>query len=148
MLATGELRPRGAATTRANGFTLLELLVVLAVMALVAGLMFPRIDRMLDSARVASARSLTATAVRAARSEAVRTDSIVLIRASPDGRRLIGNERMITELPNSVRVTGMQGQPGFYADGSASAGLFRLEDGERRAELRILAPSGEVRWQP
>lgn len=147
MLATGDLHPRSAAVARANGFTLLELLVVLAVMALVSGLMFPRIDRMLDSARFASAQSVTATAVRAARSEAVRTDSAVLIRTSSDGRQLLSNERMVAELPRSVRVTGMQGRPGFYGDGSASAGLLRLEDGKRRAELRILAPSGEVRWQ-
>ena len=130
-----------------NGFTLLEVLVVMAIMALIGGLLFPRVDRMLDGAQFESARSMTSAAVRGARAEAIRTDSVVLVQASGDSRTLLSNGRIVATMPPPVRVVGGPDQARFYGDGSATAGSLRLVAGERRAELQIVPPTGLARWQ-
>lgn len=130
-----------------NGFTLLEILVVLAIMAMITGLAFPRVDRMLDSARFDSARSIAMAAVRGARAEAIRTDAMVLVEASGDAHSLLGNGRVIATMPTAVRVDAGPEQARFYGDGSATAGSFRLIAGARRAELDVLPPTGMARWR-
>jgi prepilin-type N-terminal cleavage/methylation domain-containing protein len=130
-----------------EGFTLLEVLTVIAIMALIGGIMFPRVDRMLDSVRFASAQSMVAAAAHAARAQAIRTDSTVVLDVSPDGRDLLSNGQIVTELPQPVRVTTAGEAAHFYGDGSASAGALRLTGGRARAELQILSPSGTTQWR-
>ena len=130
-----------------EGFTLLEVLVVIAILALVGGLMFPRVDRLLDQARFASARSMVAAAAQGARAQAMRTDSTVVLQASPDGRSLLGNGRPVAILPSPVRIATTQEGARFYGDGSATGGTLLLTSGASRAQLNVIAPTGVTRWQ-
>ena len=135
-----------SATGDADGFTLLEVLVVIAIMALIAGLAFPRIDRMIDGARFNLARTIVAAAVQAARAEAVRTDATVELIAASDGRSLQANGRTVSTLPESVILSGPV-PARFFGDGSATGGSLLLAAGAKTAELQIMAPTGTTRWR-
>lgn len=129
------------------GFTLLEALVVIAILALIGGIMFPRIDRMLDGARFASARGMAAAAAKGARAEATRTNRMVVLEASGDGRSLLSNGRAVAALPAPARVESPGQQARFFGDGSATSATFTIVAGSRRAELKVLAPGGATTWQ-
>lgn len=131
----------------ADGFTLIEVLIVIAILALVGGLIFPRVDRLLDRARFASAQSVVAAAARVARAEALRTDTIVLLQPAPDGSGLMSNGRSVAALPAPVRVQGGAEGMRFYGDGSATGGVLRVVDGRYSAELQVLAPTGITQWR-
>ena len=149
MSAIGDHRRGGAveAGDATSGFTLLEILVVLAILALIGGIMFPRIDRLLDGASFASARSMAAAAAKGARAEATRTNRMIVLEASGDGRRLLSNGRSIADLPAPARIEAPSQQARFFGDGSATAATFTIVAGPRRAELHVLAPGGATKWQ-
>lgn len=136
-----------ARASGSDGFTLLELLVVIAILALVGGLMFPRVDRILDGVRFESARSVVLAAARGARAEALRTDTMVLLDASSDGHALLSNGRVVARFPPPLSLVGQPGGARFFGDGSATSGAFRLAGQGRRAELHILSPAGMTQWQ-
>lgn len=148
MSAIGNQRSRVArqADHRSAGFTLIEVLVVLAILALIGGLIFPRIDRMLDGARFAAAQSMVAAAAQGARAQALRTNAPVVLQASGDGRALLVDGRVVAELAAPAQVANSGAQARFFGDGSATPATFAITAGSRHAELRILSPGGVARW--
>jgi len=149
MSAIGDLRRAGSIETHRepSGFTLLEVLVVIAIVALIGGIMFPRIDRLLDGARFASARSMATAPAKGASAEATRTNRMVVLEASSDGRTLLSNGRAVATLPNPARIEAPSQQARFFGDGSATAATFTIVAGSSRAELKVLAPGGATTWQ-
>ena len=120
---------------------------MIAVLALVSGLFFPRVERTIENMRFASARSAVQAAALAARAEATRTDSAVLLQASSDGRSLLSNGRAIANLPLSVRVQSRDEGPRFFADGSATGDELDVVAPRARAELLVADGTGVVRWR-
>jgi prepilin-type N-terminal cleavage/methylation domain-containing protein len=149
MSATGDF-PLSAASgsqREADGFTLLEVLVVIAVLALVSGLLFPRVERTVENVQFASARSAVQAATLAARAEAARTDSTVLLQPSNDGRTLLSNGRAIASLPPSIRVQSDAEGLRFFGDGSAGGGSLNVIAPRGQAELLIADGTGVARWR-
>ncbi|UYF99636.1 MULTISPECIES: GspH/FimT family pseudopilin [unclassified Halomonas] len=68
-----------------KGFTLLELLVALALMGILLGVGFPNFLRMIEINRVVSATNEFKTAMNYARSEAVRRNQSVTLTPLPEG---------------------------------------------------------------
>jgi prepilin-type N-terminal cleavage/methylation domain-containing protein len=135
------------ASAGSAGFTLLEVLVVIAVLALISGLAFPRVDRAIGNVQYASARSILQAAVQAARAEAVRTDSRIALTASDDGHGLLGNGRIIASLPSSVRVEAGENVPLFFGDGSSTGGTLTISTRRMRSELLIADGTGIAQWR-
>jgi len=82
----GMLRP----TSRVRGFTLIELMVVVAVIAIVAAAVVPSFNRSLQKNRQREAAMLVVEAVFAARSRAARTGRCHRVRVMPGASGLAG----------------------------------------------------------
>lgn len=70
---------------RSNGFTLVELMVVIAIVAILATLAFPSFEGSMRSNRVATTTNEMLASLSLARSEAVRNSAFSEVCASADG---------------------------------------------------------------
>ena len=138
-----------------DGFTLLELMVVLALLALLMGLVLPGLQRTVKKERDrATLRQLTTT-LRLARSQAATTRQRVRVFVNREtgqyrledsnrqgvltGMRL-GETRLVWQDPGH-----RQGYIAFYGDGSSSGGKLALEDlTGRRYNLEVEIITGKV----
>ncbi len=121
----------------ARGFTLLELVVVMALMALAAGLVVPAAQRGLDAARERGIGSDLSAALSGLPMRAFRDGAAVSVDA-PQLRKLV------PDLPSDWSL--VLEQPLHYTGtGVASGGLVRLQPPGRSAlAWRVLPVSGEV----
>lgn len=117
--------------TDARGFTLIEMLVVLAVLGLVSGVAFPAVERAVAQQRFRLAAGEVEATLRGQRASAI-AQGIRLGVASPalDGA-------MTVDLP----AAGLD----FYPDGSSSGGQVTLSDGRAEVRFVIDAATGEIR---
>ncbi|WP_225010307.1 MULTISPECIES: prepilin-type N-terminal cleavage/methylation domain-containing protein [Novosphingobium] len=120
--------PLPPADARERGFTLIEALVVLAVVGLVAGIAYPAIERSRDALALRHARGQLAAAVGAARAGATRTDAAVALTVANRGAALAAGADKPVPLDEDGRI-GVRMVPAqiwFHPDGSASGGRIRL----------------------
>jgi prepilin-type N-terminal cleavage/methylation domain-containing protein len=128
MSATGE-----------HGFTLLEMLVVLAISALIAGIGFPQVQTMVAAQEWRTGVASVSALLRAARAQAIRSGGTTILSVASDGRRVEFADNRAIQLPQSVTVA--MAQPvGFFADGSARGGDVVVVGAGRRARI-VVAPS-------
>ncbi|HMR31468.1 MAG TPA: prepilin-type N-terminal cleavage/methylation domain-containing protein [Geminicoccaceae bacterium] len=120
------------ARDRARGFTLVELLVVLTLLALASAIVLPRFmasagpNARMQAALVASKlRDARREAVASARPIAVPIDAAGVEATGPDGRRL----------PEIL----------FFPDGSSSGAVLIVEVDRRRALIEVDDLTGSVR---
>ena len=139
-------RPARTRQSSRGGFSMLEMLVALAVMAMAGGLaaqlLRPPSPRLrLDS----STRAICAT-LRAARSRAIAADAPALVRFDLAGKTYVSSVGGVGSLPKemNIRLTvahdesgGDKAQIRFFPDGGASGGDISLELGGRRAEISV-----------
>ena len=130
-LAGSEMR---SAKRDASGLTLLELLVVITILSLMAGLVVPRIGPWLDNWKLRSAAERIAQTLRYARTRALFEQHYYVVEISPQ--------------KNMVRV--LQLNSTFVREFSLPDGIQVQADEKQRASsvpeiVRfILPPSGEV----
>ncbi len=148
-------RARRVAWARFRGFSLLELLVVLAVVGVVAGLALPRIDRLLGSSRLERAASTVAADLRLAEALAARQYRATVFSVDGAGGYRVTDRRTSAVLAQrSLRadfgLTGIDAQPAqvtFFPGGTASGPLtLRLSAGPGVRTVR-LSRAGLVRVQ-
>ena len=128
----------------AAGFTLLELIVVLGVVALMAALAFPTLIAGRSGADLKSAVSVVGAGLRQARTDAIFQSREVPFMVDVDERQITAGRRGTELLPPSIDLTfrtaesevdtQSRGAIRFYSDGSSTGGWIELaaRDSERK----------------
>lgn len=127
--------------SQAKGFTLVELMTVIVVVAILLAVAFPSFQGSLRSNRVATATNALLASVALARTEAIRSRARGVICTSADGAACGGDWNsgwlVWSDLDNSGTVNGaetvvryVQGNPTLQVAGSANLIAF---DGRGRA---------------
>lgn len=140
---------------RQFGFTLIELIVVLAILGLAYSLVPPLFSGALPSTELKGATRQLAAGLRQARNAAVigRTEAVLTLDVEKRAFTISDNPRTF-QLPRDVHlklVTSKSEVIGdklaairFYADGSSNGGRVTLTSGERSFEVDVNWLTGRV----
>jgi type II secretion system protein H len=140
-----------AATLAAPGFTLLELVVTLMVLALALAVVGPTIGRTTDTIRTRAEVARFSALFRHAREQAITTQRPHELIVDPAAHRVTlraGDEvRQTRSLPEHLTV---QAEPAaltvrFEPHGTTSGGDFRVASGNTRYRVTVDALTGRVR---
>ncbi len=148
MSGTGKLAsPPIISKQRMAGFTLIEMLVTLAVAGLIAGIAFPRVQSSMTAMEFRLGAGQVAEALRTARAEAIRTGEPVAL--ALEGRALVIGSGAPIALPASVTVTAGQDRPvTFYPDGTAQPALYRIASrgagAARERRITVFGSTGHI----
>lgn len=109
-----------------SGFTLVEALVVLAVVGLAAGIAYPQLDRAIGAVRARQARGEVSEALLSTRAQALRTGKVTDLKLEQDGTgfSIAGGAPHI--LAGNATIEGNPDQIWFYPDGSSLGGSLTL----------------------
>jgi len=146
------VRDRGAA---ARGVTLLELLIVLAIMAIVAGFMIPMFGGPISTSELRSAARELAAGLRLAQSEAVSQRRQTFLVLDVAGKRFkVDNDPHEHKLPSKVElklftaqndlVSDSVGSIRFFPDGGSNGGRITVASGDRKFDVDIDWLTGRV----
>jgi len=137
----------GTGSRAEAGATLIEMLVVVGILGLVTGLVFPAWISPLRRVQLYEARSALIAHLRTARADSVRGGDSVTLELSDDGRAY-GWEQSRAVLPAGVGIEGEPRAITFFADGSSSGGALRLKDAHRALTIDIDPASGLTEAPP
>ena len=122
-----------------RGFTLLEMLVTVAVLGLIMGIGYPALGRAINHMAFVRAAADTGASLRRARAMAIKADTSVSLTLGADGRWLAGGRPLSDRLPQGVAATMEPANITFFADGTAQPTEVRLSDGHEQWHARIAA---------
>lgn len=145
----------GNALRRARGVTLLEILVVLAIMGLLSAVVMPMFGPGVSTAELKSAARQVASGLRLARSEAMATRRETFVTLDLEGRRfMVGTDKREHPLPKDIElklftaqkdlVNDKVGAIRFYPDGGSNGGRVTLGAGERKFEVDVDWLTGRI----
>jgi prepilin-type N-terminal cleavage/methylation domain-containing protein len=146
---------RRAALRASRGFTLLELVITLSIVALAVGLAVPTIARSTDAIRARADVAGFAAMMRHARERAIVTRKSQAVVVDPAARRVSvvaggpeGEVRESRTLPERVSIVA-EPPPAlvvrFEPQGGGSGGDFRLTSGNVAYRVTVDALTGRVR---
>jgi len=133
-----------------NGFTIIEIMVVIALIAIIAGIAVPQFGRVIDNNRVISTTNSIVGLVNFARSEAIRRGArITVTSASNSVSATLASDgaliRQIEEAAGSITVT--TGAITFRSNGmTTSAGDLQLDicSGTGNGRQVTVSPGGRI----
>ncbi len=130
---------------RANGFTLIEALVVVAVAGLVAGLAFPRLDRAIRRQQFRTNEAVVVQALRQTRAIAIRTGTTTGFALVRGGRRIAVGGVVQPPLSDGLILAAID-RPAvrYFADGSSDGGRFTLTAAHLRDDITVYPSTGVV----
>jgi len=146
------MSPAGSNKRAQNGFTLIELMVTLALAGLLLALVPPLLGKGGDRARLDHDSRLLTDALRLARSRAIAGDREVMVRFESQAN-LFGIDGVEQKLSRGVAATveTADDDPGilrFYPDGSASGALIQLSNESGNRSLSVDWLTGAVERTP
>ncbi len=145
--------PISSAAKAQAGFSLLEMLVALSLLALAVGLAAPRLGVLPASSLVAADADAVAALLRRARLEAVSGNRMISVAFDVEqrsiaaaGRTIQLNQAHVWTLRTgaALQPNNRQGRMIFYPDGSASGGQLRIARDDRAALVRVDWLSGRI----
>ncbi|MBD7955849.1 GspH/FimT family pseudopilin [Stenotrophomonas sp. Sa5BUN4] len=152
------LQPMPACHPRVGGMSLLEMLLVIALIALVGLVTGGMFARGMSGAQLRNAGKELASQLRLTRAEAIARGSVQRFVIEPRARRWEGAGGRSGSLPESLQVSfegAAQLQPGagrgaieFHPDGGSSGGRIVLKRGDARWRIDVGWLTGEVRSAP
>lgn len=150
--------PAPAARTRARGVSLLEMLLVVALIALVGVLAAAAMGGGVDGMRLRSAGKQIAAELRFARTQALAGGQPQRFVIDPRGHRWQGANGRHGEIPKAleIRFTGArqvqpregEGAVQFFEDGASSGGRIELQVRQAVWRIDVAWMTGEVRSGP
>lgn len=158
--AAGIRQTTGAAPRAGTGgFTLIEIVVVLAVMALVLALVLPAVGGKPRSAELAAAADEISASLWLARSQAILQDRVTRFVADPEaGTYAIDARSPVHHVPAGIALTlliptdeqidARIGAVRFYPDGSSSGGGLALASAGTRYAVLVDWFNGHVSIEP
>lgn len=113
-----------------NGFTLIEMLVVIAILGLISGIAFPALERTIAQQRYRMAIGAVELALHDARATAVSKGTETSLILPP--------------LAEGIAIDMTQGDIRFYNDGSANGGSITITMGPRKARFMVDPVTGLI----
>jgi general secretion pathway protein H len=154
----GPRRPLGGpANSRARGFTLVELLVVMVIAALVLGLVATSISRNISGAEMRSAAGKLAANLRYTRTRAILDKEEKVFTIDTESRSYQAPKREMVTLPEGMNValttarseltSENVGGIRFYPDGGSTGGFVELDANGRVYRINVAWLTGEASIQ-
>jgi general secretion pathway protein H len=148
-------RFRQAPARTSAGVTLLELLVVLMIMAIIAGMSIPLLGSGVSTTELKSAARQVAAGLRLARSEAVATRQDTRVLLDLEHRTFqVERDARVHALPREMQMKLFTAQSDlvdehvgairFFPDGGSNGGRVTLAAGERKFEVDVDWLTGRV----
>lgn len=140
-----------------NGFTLVELLFVLAIISIMMALVGTSISRNISGAEMRTAASKLASSLRYTRTQAILTKSEQVFLVDTEARTYQAGTREPEQLPEEMKVelntarseltSETAGGIRFYPDGGSTGGNVRLEANGRIYRVNVAWLTGEASVQ-
>jgi general secretion pathway protein H len=150
-----KLRHSSVVWRASAGFTLFEMLAVLAILGLVAALAIPALRRPPDSLRLEAASRSLASALRLSRAQAIGRNTDVVVTVHADRRIFASTTGQQIELDHEISVEMIFAAPlrrgrtagaiRFFRDGTSSGGDILLTLNKRHARISVNWLTGEAR---
>lgn len=150
--ATGDRSIPRRAWRAAAGFTLIELMVALAIMVLIAAAVPMALGRLMPGRRVAVAADQLTADLQWLQGEALRAQAPASLTLQPRGYSLdVQSDRRVVSLPSTTRLQ-VRAQADarelerllIFPDGTASPSRILISDSGRQIELQVSMLTGRV----
>ena len=127
------------------GMTLLEALVVMGLMALIATIVFPNIERALGLLQLRETAGALTANLQLAHSDAIRSEQNILFSLSSDGRSYSWSEGEVRQVPGHIGLRMSKGQSiEFFGDGTTSGGEITAFADGREISIFVDDSTGAV----
>lgn len=132
-----------------SGMTLLEALVVMGLMALVATIAFPNMERALSLLQLRETAGALTANLQLAHSDALKSGQAISFTLSPDGTSYSWSEGEVRHAPGhiSLHMPGGGSSILFYSDGTSSGGAVTASADGREISVAVDEATGVVSIQ-
>ena len=127
-----------------RGMTLLETLVAVGVMALIATVAFPRVERAVGGVTLREETTALVANLRLARAQAIRRAEPVTFSVARDGHGYGWSGSALREVPGGLSLAPANASVTFYPDGSATGGDFGVTGRAGRLPIHVDPVTGAV----
>lgn len=142
---------------RARGFTLVEVMVVMVIIALVMGLVATSMTRSISSAEARAASRKLVASLRYTRARAIIDKKEQVFQVDTENRSYLAPGRKLITLPKGVDVTittarseftsESVGGIRFFPDGGSTGGHIELTVNEREYRVNVAWLTGETQLE-